>query len=207
MAESSLNSSVDQTYTEIVVVRHGETYWNAERKIQGHIDVELNDAGRQQAVRVAERLSKEPRRLLRSLLLNVHLGDMQGLVYQEASKIRPIAYKAFLSNRTDVDIPGGGESLDKLYDRCTSALQRIGDKHKGGGLFHYMVSTALGVIRSLYERARPKARKVDKILTTSVSVFRLFDGDKWRIHVWGDMTHLDQTGFLKSGFGGDRTSG
>ena len=26
---------------------------------------------------------------------------------------------------------GGGESLDKLYDRCTSALQRIGDKHKG----------------------------------------------------------------------------
>lgn len=71
MAESSLNSSVDQTYTEIVVVRHGETYWNAERKIQGHIDVELNDAGRQQAVRVAERLSKEPRRLLRSLLLNV----------------------------------------------------------------------------------------------------------------------------------------
>ncbi|WZZ75186.1 hypothetical protein YC2023_086556 [Brassica napus] len=69
-----------------------------------------------------------------------------------------------------------------------------------------MVSTALGVIRSLYERARPKARKVDKILNTSVSVFRLFDGDKWRIHVWGDMTHLDQTGFLKSGFGGDRTS-
>ncbi|WZZ75185.1 hypothetical protein YC2023_086555 [Brassica napus] len=85
----------------------------------GHIDVELNDAGRQQAVRVAERLSKEPRRLLRSLLLNVitdpdlrerHLGDMQGLVYQEASKIRPIAYKAFLSNRTDVDIPPSGNT-------------------------------------------------------------------------------------------------
>ncbi|CAF2018635.1 unnamed protein product, partial [Brassica napus] len=200
------SSSVDQTYTEIVVVRHGETYWNAERKIQGHIDVELNDAGRQQAVRVCVFYFFNSFVFL-ILLVVKHLGDMQGLVYQEASKIRPIAYKAFLSNRTDVDIPGGGESLDKLYDRCTSALQRIGDKHKGGGLFHYMVSTALGVIRSLYERARPKARKVDKILTTSVSVFRLFDGDKWRIHVWGDMTHLDQTGFLKSGFGGDRTSG
>ncbi|XP_013599331.1 PREDICTED: phosphoglycerate mutase-like protein 4 [Brassica oleracea var. oleracea] len=233
MAESSLNSSVDQTYTEIVVVRHGETSWNAERKIQGHIDVELNDAGRQQAVRVAERLSKEPRisyvyssdlkrafetaQIIAAKCGNLevitdpdlrerHLGDMQGLVYQEASK-------AFLSNRTDVDIPGGGESLDKLYDRCTSALQRIGDKHKGervvvvthgGAVRSY---TALGVIRSLYERARPKARKVDKILNTSVNVFRLFDGDKWRIHVWGDVTHLDQTGFLKSGFGGDRTSG
>ncbi|CAF1873226.1 BnaC04g56920D [Brassica napus] len=59
-----------------------------------------------------------------------HLGDMQGLVYQEASKLRPEAYKAFSSNCTDVDIPGGGESLDKLYDRCTSALQRIGNKHQ-----------------------------------------------------------------------------
>ncbi|KAF8053261.1 hypothetical protein N665_1442s0010 [Sinapis alba] len=49
------SSDVDQAYAEIVVVRHGETSWNAERKIQ------LNDAGRQQAVRVAERLSKEPK--------------------------------------------------------------------------------------------------------------------------------------------------
>ncbi|KAF3489349.1 hypothetical protein F2Q69_00056603 [Brassica cretica] len=135
MAESSLNSSVDQTYTEIVVVRHGETYWNAERKIQGHIDVELNDAGRQQAVRVITDPDLRER----------HLGDMQGLVYQEASKIRPIAYKAFLSNRTDVDIPGGGESLDKLYDRCTSALQRIGDKMIGERV---VVVTHGGAVRS-----------------------------------------------------------
>ncbi|XP_048601922.1 phosphoglycerate mutase-like protein 4 [Brassica napus] len=129
---------------------------------------------------------------------------MQGLVYQEASKLRPEAYKAFSSNRTDVDIPGGGESLDKLYDRCTSALQRIGDKHQGERV---VVVTHGGVIRSLYERARPSARKVEKILNTSVNVFRLFDGDKWTIQVWGDVSHLDQTGFLQSGFGGDRTSG
>ena len=131
-------------------------------------------------------------------------------------------------------IQGGGESLDKLYDRCTSALQRIGDKHQGFYIFNrtYQYSTHVllsiahlvltcgdyegervvvvthgGVIRSLYERARPSARKVEKILNTSVNVFRLFDGDKWTIQVWGDVSHLDQTGFLQSGFGGDRTSG
>lgn len=70
-----------------------------------------------------------------------------------------------------------------------------------------VVVTHGGVIRSLYERARPSARKVEKILNTSVNVFRLFDGDKWTIQVWGDVSHLDQTGFLQSGFGGDRTSG
>lgn len=84
------------------------------------------------------------------------------------------------------------------------------------GLFTYLlgdegervvVVTHGGVIRSLHERARPSARKVEKILNTSVNVFRLFDGEKWTIQVWGDVSHLDQTGFLQSGFGGDRTSG
>lgn len=70
-----------------------------------------------------------------------------------------------------------------------------------------VVVTHGGVIRSLYERARPTARKVEKILNTSVSVFRLYDGDKWTIQVWGDVSHLELNGFLQSGFGGDRTSG
>ncbi|KAF6172415.1 hypothetical protein GIB67_025920 [Kingdonia uniflora] len=58
------------SYAEIIVVRHGETAWNADGKIQvlsaafdfkGHLDVELNEAGRQQATAVAHRLSKEPK--------------------------------------------------------------------------------------------------------------------------------------------------
>ncbi|CBI41111.3 unnamed protein product, partial [Vitis vinifera] len=44
-----------------IVVRHGETAWNADGRIQGHLDVELNEAGRQQAAAVADRLSKGPR--------------------------------------------------------------------------------------------------------------------------------------------------
>ncbi|GFP96943.1 phosphoglycerate mutase-like protein 4 [Phtheirospermum japonicum] len=60
------NGGTDETiigpnYAEIIVIRHGETEWNADRRIQGHLDVDLNDVGRQQAVAVAERLSKEPK--------------------------------------------------------------------------------------------------------------------------------------------------
>ncbi|KAF3326658.1 metal-independent phosphoserine phosphatase [Carex littledalei] len=46
---------------EIVVVRHGETSWNASRILQGHLDPELNEIGRQQAAAVANCLSKEPK--------------------------------------------------------------------------------------------------------------------------------------------------
>ncbi|KAE9466895.1 hypothetical protein C3L33_01223, partial [Rhododendron williamsianum] len=123
---------------------------------QGHLDIELNDVGRKQAAAVAHRLSKGPKisvvyssdlkraldtaetiasscgglQVIKDLdLRERHLGDLQGLVYHEASKICPKAYGALSSHRTNQQIPGGGESLDQLYDRCTSALERIGSKH------------------------------------------------------------------------------
>ncbi|XWS41948.1 hypothetical protein CRYUN_Cryun17cG0126100 [Craigia yunnanensis] len=231
LSMSDPNSScMDGAYAEIVVVRHGETEWNADGRIQGHLDVELNEAGRQQAASVAERLSKEPRisvvyssDLKRALvtaetiaarcgglevitdpdLRERNLGDLQGLVFREAAKLSPKAYKAFLSHRTVQDIPGGGESLDQLYHRCTSALQRIGRKHKGERV---VVVSHGGVIRSLYKRACPEGKSVGKVLNTSVNIFQLSD-EEWTIKSWGDVSHLDQTGYLKSGFGGDKTSG
>ncbi|CAN1311556.1 Phosphoglycerate mutase-like protein 4 [Linum perenne] len=83
MSESNSNSSsAHPTYTEIVVVRHGETEWNAGRKIQGHTDVELNEAGRQQAALVAERLSNEPK------ISAVYSSDLKRAFYtaQEIAK-------------------------------------------------------------------------------------------------------------------------
>ena len=38
--------------TRVIAIRHGETAWNAERRIQGQLDVGLNDTGRVQAERV-----------------------------------------------------------------------------------------------------------------------------------------------------------
>lgn len=62
--ESINNNSSSPTpsnYAEIVVVRHGETAWNAISKVQGQLDVELNETGRQQAAEVGDRLSREPK--------------------------------------------------------------------------------------------------------------------------------------------------
>ncbi|KAK6924085.1 Histidine phosphatase superfamily, clade-1 [Dillenia turbinata] len=241
------STSSSSSYAEIVVIRHGETEWNADGRIQGHLDVDLNDVGRQQAAAVAARLSKEPKvsvvyssDLKRALetaqtiaticgglevipdpdLRERHLGDLQGLVHRELATACPKAYKAFLSNRTDQEIPGGGESLDQLYERCTSALQRIGDKHRGtntsqkafpslkyGKGERVVVVTHGGVIKALYERASPRKRSAGKVLNTSVNTFHLYENEKWAIEAWGDVSHLRETGFLKTGFGGDRNSG
>ncbi|EEC83737.1 hypothetical protein OsI_29592 [Oryza sativa Indica Group] len=122
-------------FTEVVVVRHGETAWNASRIIQGHLDVELNEIGRQQAVAVARRLSNEakpaaiyssdlkraaetaeiiakacslPNVVFDPALRERHIGDLQGLKYEDAGKEKPEAYRAFLSHKRNRQIPGLG---------------------------------------------------------------------------------------------------
>ncbi|KAL1809898.1 hypothetical protein ACET3Z_026888 [Daucus carota] len=191
-------------YAEIIVIRHGETKWNATGKIQGHLDVGLNDNGRQQAAAVADRLSKESKisaiyssDLRRALdtaeivatscrglelikdpaLRERHLGDLQGIVRNEAAKINPEAHKALVSRSKDQEIPGGGESINQLYQRSTSCLQRIGDKHRGERV---VVITHGGVMRALHRRASPHERG-KKVRNTSVSVFTCLRGMNGRL--------------------------
>ncbi|CAA0840932.1 Phosphoglycerate mutase-like protein 4 [Striga hermonthica] len=226
-----INETVGPNYAEIIVIRHGETEWNADRRIQGHLDVDLNDAGRQQAVAVAERISREPKisavyssDLKRAFytaeiiakscgvpevmkdpdLRERHLGALQGAILNEIAKVNPEAHKAFLSNQDDQEIPGGGESFNQLYERCTWALQRIAQKHIGERV---VVVSHGGTIRALHKRASPHRRPTGRVLNTSVNVFLLTDKNKWIIKSWGDVSHLDGTRFLESGFGGDRNSG
>ncbi|KAE9597612.1 putative phosphoserine phosphatase [Lupinus albus] len=232
MAQSSLNGSLSSyphtEYAEIVVVRHGETAWNAEKRVQGQLDIELNEAGRQQAVVVADRLSREPKisviyssdlqrasetaQIIASRcgwpevikdydLRERHLGDLQGFIYPELAKTHPMAYKALESENEDQEIPGGGESLLQLFDRCTSALLRIGRKHKGERV---VVVTHGAFIRSLHKWAFPIAGHAGDIHNTSVNVFHLSGEDTWTLKVWGDISHMHQAGFLP-GFGGART--
>src|ERR1700710_1814696 len=46
--------------TRIIAVRHGETSWNVDARIQGQLDIQLNDTGRWQARRVGQALVAEP---------------------------------------------------------------------------------------------------------------------------------------------------
>ena len=46
--------------TRIIAIRHGETAWNVDTRIQGQLDIALNAAGRWQASRLADVLKDEP---------------------------------------------------------------------------------------------------------------------------------------------------
>ncbi|XP_030466894.2 phosphoglycerate mutase-like protein 4 [Syzygium oleosum] len=217
-------------YAEIVVVHHGETDWNADGRFQGTLDVELNEIGRQQATAVSERLSREGKitaiyssDLKRALetanliatacggleiikdpgLRERNFGELQGLQPHVAASVCPEAYKALQSQKTDQEIPGGGESVDQVYQRCTTCLRNISMKHKGERV---VAVTHGGVLRTLYMRACPNKQPV-KFLNTSVNIFHLSDGDNWVFKSGGYVSHLSQIEYLRTLFGGDRTSG
>ncbi|ONK74212.1 uncharacterized protein A4U43_C03F3950 [Asparagus officinalis] len=229
--DAAAGTTIPPGFAEIVVVRHGETSWNASKIIQGHMDSELNENGRKQASAVAVRLSNEPtfaaiyssdlkrasetaqiiattcnlsEVITDTALRERNIGDIQGLTLRDAAKLKPVAYKIFMSHDRDKEIPGGGESHNQLYERCTSALERIARKHIGERV---IVVTHGGVTRELYRRARPNCSPHGRIQNTAMSIFLVSEnGENWMLKVWGDVSHLEEIGVLEDSFGGDRNS-
>ena len=142
----------------IALVRHGETDYNREPvRVQGRLDVPLNDRGRAQARELAERLRNEKQRftalycsdLSRSretaAILGAALGleptvdarfsesdrgDWEGRTWTDIQHDDPAAYAAWRAAGPQFRFPGG-ESLAEQLQRVTAAL---GDVEQAGEL-------------------------------------------------------------------------
>jgi broad specificity phosphatase PhoE len=139
--------------TELLLVRHGETDWNRERRFQGHADPPLNDAGREQAHELAESLAREgidaiytsdlqrARETAEILaarfgsevvalreLREIDVGDWQGLTWPEIEERHPDGAARWGRDGHGWD---GGETYDQLRERIVAALRGIAARHPG----------------------------------------------------------------------------
>ena len=141
----------------LVMLRHGQTEWNAGSRMQGQIDTDLTDLGRQQADAAAELLAKRQpllivssdlRRALdtavalsdRSVqpvsidtrLRETHLGDWQGMTHVEVDDVSPGARLAW---RDDARwAPHGGESRVDVADRSVPLVRELVAQQVGWGV-------------------------------------------------------------------------
>ncbi|KAK4838252.1 hypothetical protein QYF36_012317 [Acer negundo] len=102
-------------YAKIIVVRHGETAWNADGRIQvaNQLSKEkailaMYSSDLKQAFETASIIANRPRVVEVKTdpdLRERHLGDLQGLQLKEAAELKPDAYVASSSSRTDQEIP------------------------------------------------------------------------------------------------------
>ena len=141
--------------TRLLLIRHGETAWNIDSRIQGHTDIPLNDVGRWQAERVALALADEgvdavfssdlqrardtaeaiARTVSRPLQLDEqlrerHFGRLEGLTHGEIHAQWPDDARRW-RDRDPHYGPDGGETLSAFYERCVGALRRVAEAHPG----------------------------------------------------------------------------
>lgn len=199
--------------TEIVLIRHGETAWNAEGRIQGHLDIPLNETGVAQAAAVGARLgggrfdsicSSDLGRALQTAqpvarftalavardarLRERNLGVLQGLTGEEAMAAHPQAWAAFKARRPDEALEGG-ESLSVFTRRVVGIFSELAALHAGGRV---IVVTHGGVLDAIYRHATAMALDTPRdfpIYNASVNVIRR-SGGRWEIGSWGDVSHL-----------------
>lgn len=147
-------------------IRHGESTYNAEGRIQGQSDVPLSDLGRQQgeataaalaalpieaifcsplrrAVQTAQPLADALRLPLREdpRLMEVHVGNFQDRLRSELDRLHPEAMARWRSGDPDFALPGG-ESRRELMRRGEEVFREI----RSTGLAHVAVVTHGGLL-------------------------------------------------------------
>ena len=141
--------------TRLIVVRHGQTVWNLERKYQGHSDIALTDKGLEQARAVAARLAEEPvhavyasdlSRAFKTAeciagahgltvklvpeLREIKFGEWEGLTYEQITERWPGLLGKLWTTPDELEIPGG-ETFRQLKERSTAAIGHIVAGHPG----------------------------------------------------------------------------
>ena len=135
---------------KLILVRHGETFWNEERRVQGgSSDIELNDAGVKQAHRLASFLKNEDIAVIVSSplkrakataeaiasqhqlsvelddrLREVEVGELEGLSFSSLSTTFSQFLKKWWAGGGSEKLPGG-ESLVELQQRAWTVIEHL----------------------------------------------------------------------------------
>lgn len=200
--------------TRICFVRHGETDWNVEKRIQGHTDIPLNEKGRAQAVAMsfnaahvsfkaiyssdlgraadtARALAEREGQAVKLLpqLRERHFGIFQGITAAEGEQRYPDSYRLYLARDPHYDFKTG-ESLHDFAARVAEAVDWMVRHHAGQTI---AAVTHGGVLDVLYRKAtgRPLSTPRDfKIPNCGLNWFRI-DGQGWHLESWADRHHLE----------------
>lgn len=203
--------------TRVFALRHGETAWNVGQRIQGQLDVPLNDRGREQAARLALALQGEDLAAVHSSDLSrasataqavadacglpvAHdpalreraFGRFEGMTYTEIETRWP--EDAMRWRKREIDFaPGGGETLRDFSARCVSVLTRLAHGHRGEAI---AVVAHGGVLDCLYRAATQVALDAPRTWQLGNAAINrvLFHGDGFVVIGWNDHGHLEGLG-------------
>ena len=206
--------------TTIVLIRHGVTDWNQDRRFQGQIDIALNAAGLRQAEMTAARFAidatladiaavhssdlarasqtAEPiaRRLglpmqLDASLRERHYGVFQGLTGEEIVRRHPEAWKRWLAREPGYELPGGGESLVDFHARVERALEGLVARYRSRTVVAVAHGGVLDCAFRIASGLALEAARHHDLFNASLNRIE-HDGERFRLVHWGDISHLGE---------------
>ena len=207
--------------TELLLIRHGETAWNRVRRMQGHIDIALNDEGERQARSLARALQGEPpaaiyasdlqrARATAQAVADLHqltvqinsalrercYGAFEGMMYEDISHHFPEAFALWQARDLNARFPAGereAETGQEFHQRSVDAVTRIVQQHPDQRI---VIVTHGGVLDCLYRAANdlPITSPRDfPILNAAINRLH-WDGRQFRVIQWADAAHLEADG-------------
>lgn len=202
------------TRTRICLVRHGETEWNAARRIQGQIDIALNANGVRQAeaagrwlraANISALYSSDLQRAWATALAigaanglapipvpemrERRYGVFEGLTYDEVRDRYPDGYAAFEGRNADYDFENG-ESLRDMFARVTGKLRQIAESHPGENVAVVLHGGVLDVINR-FVRGNPLEMPRDFLIPNAGISWVHVENGRWQLESWGETAHLE----------------
>ena len=199
--------------TRFVLLRHGETHWNLQSRIQGQEDSQLTPTGVAQARALAERMREERFEALvasdlgRAMSTALHIaqatghavladprlrernyGACQGLTYGELDHQYPDLFSSVREVDPDFPVPGG-ESRREFHDRVKGSFEALAREHAGKRV---VVVSHGGVLAMLYRAVHGipiGAPHPIPIRNCSYNALA-WDRGRWTVEAWGDTVHL-----------------
>lgn len=204
--------------TNILLIRHGETAWNAVRRLQGHIDIPLNAEGERQAGALAQALAAESVDVIVSSDLQrarqtaqavadqyggamVHTdanlrercyGVFEGMLYTDVEQQYPADFALWQARDIDAVMPPGervAESFRQFYARAISAIGEWAERHPGKTV---AIVAHGGVLECAYREAvgmQLDSPRDFQVKNASINRFTFSDG-KLALTSWGEVDHL-----------------
>ena len=198
------------TVDTALFIRHGETAYNVQRRMQGTLPVPLNDCGRAQAAKLAEYLRQIPLEAIYASprarawqtadiigealalpitaderLAEINFGDFEGHTFAEVAEHYPAAYRKWESGFRAYRVPGGESRLDVQRRMQAAWDDIIRSEHQTVAIIgHSSAQTIL--LASLFTHLPDK-----RIANTSVTTLRRHD-EIWEIAGYADTPHLHE---------------
>jgi probable phosphoglycerate mutase len=200
--------------TRIIAVRHGETAWNVDTRIQGQLDIGLNDKGRWQAQQAGLALADEPVDAIYASDLSRAYSTAQAiaaerLAVQTHKGLRERAFGKFEGQtyaaieerwpeesrlwriRDPHFAPEGGESPTQVMERVARTVNEIAARHLGGQIVLVSHGGVMDMLYRLATRQSVSAPRSWELGNAAINRL-LWTPDTLTLVGWADTRHLDE---------------